>query len=96
MDALLQLLDSTAVAAVAAVPLIVAIVEAIKRTIPGFNADRWGALTAVAVGVALSLAYEVPSLDAPFPTWRDAVVAGVVLGLAASGLYSGYKAARGS
>lgn len=89
-------MDLDLVAGITAVPLIVGMVELIKRAFPRFNADRWGALTAAAVGIVLSCAYQVPSLDAPFAVWRDAVVVGIVLGLAASGLYSGVKAARNS
>lgn len=66
--------------------LVAGIVEAIKRGLgPGFNSDRWGALLALAVGVASGLAgvflgwYELP--------YGQAVLAGLTAGLTASGLY---------
>lgn len=71
----------------AGVPLVVALVEAMKRAWPELE-PRWYPLVALFWGVALNLAlalmlgYEL----------GPALLLGVVAGLAASGLYSGSKA----
>ncbi|MHB1133723.1 MAG: hypothetical protein ACYC4L_15225 [Chloroflexota bacterium] len=72
----------------AGVPLIVALVEATKATVPGLD-KRYYALLAVGWGLALNLlaAY---ALATPY---LDGGVEGLVAGLAAAGLYSATKAA---
>ncbi len=71
----------------AGVPIIVALVELVKRTVPELG-ERWWPLLAVAFGEALNLGLA-------YGTGSDLLTAGVlglVAGLAASGLYSGGKA----
>ena len=70
----------------AGVPLIVALVEASKATVPALD-RRYYALLALGWGVALNLlaAY---ALGLPY---LEAGVAGTVAGLAAAGLYSAAK-----
>lgn len=85
--------DPTALtmAGVAVVPLIVALVEVAK----GFGLPaRWGAGLAVVLGIAASLGYQATGPDWPDPRdWANALIVGLALGLAASGLYSGARAA---
>ncbi len=73
-------------AGLAGVPLIVALVEAVKRTFPELEA-RWWPVLALAWGVALNLGLAA----ALGRDWRTALVLGVVAGLAAAGLYSGTR-----
>ena len=84
-------LDPTAlsVAGVAAVPLIVALVEGAKQAgLP----PRWAAGVAIALGLLVSLGYQ--AVDGPLDgrAWLDAFVIGLALGLSAAGLYSGTRA----
>ncbi len=69
----------------AGVPLIVALVQACKAWV---RDERYWPLLALAWGLAINLfaAYALPS------DWRQAIVYGVVAGLAAAGLYSAGKA----
>lgn len=69
------------------VPLIVALVEAVKRVFPGLE-QRWYPLVALACGEGLNLALALTQGQ----DWRAALVLGLIAGLAASGLYSGGKA----
>jgi di/tricarboxylate transporter len=70
---------------VALIPLIVGLVELVKQLgLP----SRYAALVAVALGVGAGFLL-TPSDPA------QAVVVGIMLGLSASGLYSGTKAALG-
>ncbi|MCL4535917.1 MAG: hypothetical protein M1370_12255 [Bacteroidetes bacterium] len=71
----------------AGVPLIIALVEGVKRVFPGLE-PRWYPLVALACGEALNLALGLSQGQ----DWRAALVLGLVAGLAASGLYSGGKA----
>lgn len=71
-----------------AVPLIIAIVEALKRGL-GIS-PNYAAILALAIGLALALASSAVTAD---PTgsaerWLQAVIQGLTLGLSASGLYS--------
>jgi hypothetical protein len=76
-------------AGVAAVPLIVALVAMLRGT---FKMDaRFAALAAVLIGVALNVGYAYQT-GAPVNLYI-AIVTGLTLGLSASGLYSGAKAA---
>lgn len=64
-------------------PIVVAFVEAAKRLlIPG----RWAPLVALACGVALAFIFP------PDAAWRNELAAGILSGLAASGLWSGTRA----
>lgn len=74
---------------VAAVPVIIALVELVKRS---FHLDsRWAALAAVIFGLlggaAVHLAHETDH------TLAQALFGGLLAGLSAAGLYSGVKAA---
>jgi len=78
--------DST-YAGIVAVPLIVGLVEVVKRAgLP----ERFAPLVSMALGLALSLGYMATSGDA---AWMDSLVIGIALGLSASGLYSSGKTA---
>ena len=69
----------------AAVPVVVGLVEVCKRWIAD---DRWYPIIALAFGVAINLTIA-------YQTGTDYLLAGlvgIVVGLAASGLYSGGKA----
>lgn len=72
--------DTTAITLT--IPLIVGMVAAIRQMVP--LPSRALPLLAVGTGVALSL------LADPDP-WRQAILTGVMMGLAASGLYAGGK-----
>ena len=73
---------------VLAVPLIVGIVEVAKQA--GLNVT-WSAPLALALGLALRLGYLLAAGSSEPTAWFDALVQGLALGLAASGLYSGVK-----
>lgn len=73
-------------AALVLTPIVTGAVEAIKR-IPGVALRSWLLpFLAIAAGVGLS------SVWTPELAWRDEVQAGVMSGLASSGLFSGAKA----
>lgn len=69
------------------VPFVIGLTEMAKRT--GKLPDRYVPFVSVALGVALAF------LIAPSLVWRDEVVAGIMAGLSASGLWSGTKAVAG-
>jgi hypothetical protein len=73
----------------AGVPVVVALVEVFKRWVTD---DRWWPILAVFFGVGLNLML-AGILKTPL---APAVVIGVVVGLAGSGLYSGDKTIRRS
>jgi hypothetical protein len=75
-------------AGVLAVPFIVGLVEAAKRL--GLD-SVWATPLAVGLGVALSLGWQTAAAYPAAAPWMSAVLWGVALGLAASGLYSGAK-----
>jgi len=66
----------------AVVPLIVGLVELIKKT--GLT-TRYAPLASLLIGVGLT--FLVPGIA----TWQEAVVQGLIAGLISSGLYSGQK-----
>ena len=77
------------VAGVAAVPLIVALVEGVKQAgLP----PRWAAGTAIVLGLLVSLGYQAVGGPSDGRAWLDATVVGLALGLSAAGLYSGARA----
>lgn len=77
-------------AGVAAVPLIVALVEAAKAAgLP----PRWAGVLAVVLGLLTSLAYRATESVSDGRAWVDATLLGLALGLSAAGLYSGTRAA---
>ena len=66
---------------IVAVPIIIGIIEVLKRAgLP----DKYAPITALVLGVAWSFAIGGTSVTSVFD--------GIVAGLSASGLYSGYKA----
>lgn len=77
---------------VAGVPislLIVGLVEAAKRAgLP----SRYAGLAAIGIGVALFVAGVATQTWPEFTPWWEAIIAGVIAGLTASGIYSGMKA----
>lgn len=84
---------SFGLAGAAAVPLIVALVEAAKQA--GLPA-RWAALLAVVLGLLLSLGFQAAGGTSDSRGWADATLAGLALGLSAAGLYSGARATQGA
>ncbi len=81
-----------AIALVIIVPVILGIVEMLKRL--GMN-SKWAPLASVGIGVLLMLAGTTAEAYPGFAPWIIAIIVGLVLGLAASGLYSGQKKLRG-
>jgi hypothetical protein len=76
------------IAGVASVPLIMGLVEVAKGM--GLS-PRWAPAVSLGLGLALSLGYRA-ALDVPAGAeWAQAVLSGLALGLAASGLYSGAR-----
>ena len=73
----------------AAVPVIIGLVEIVKRWIAD---DRWYPLIALVLGMAINAAIAYQTAG----NYLLAVLIGVVAGLAASGLYSGQKTVRSS
>lgn len=76
-------------AGVAAVPMIVGLVEVGKRL--GLS-EKVAPVMSMLFGLALSLGYQFVQGGDP-RSWVDAVVIGLALGLSASGLYSSGKTA---
>lgn len=80
------------VASVPASLVIVAIVEALKRLFK-IEGDR-AIVLAVGVGVVVAVAAQTARMVPTFALWWETVVAGVLLGLAACGLFDAGKAVR--
>ncbi len=76
----------------AGVPLIVALIEGVKRVAPELS-PRWYPVIAVAVGMTLNLSGIYVVAGAGPVAAGNAMLAGLAAGLAAVGLYSGTKAA---
>jgi hypothetical protein len=81
------ILDATTLIGLGGVPVIIAIVELVKRT--AAPSDRWLPLFAVAVGVLVNV---FAANVASSPLAASAFV-GIVAGLAACGLYDARKVA---
>lgn len=79
--------ELTATAMIA--PLVVAMVEAIKRSGGPLIPHR--VMPLVSIAVALMLVWIVP----PVVGWREELLTALIAGLTASGLYSGGKAVSG-
>lgn len=75
-------------AGVLAVPFIVGLVEGAKRM--GLD-TVWATPVAVGLGVALSVGWQAAAAYPAAAPWLEALLWGIALGLAASGLYSGAK-----
>lgn len=74
-----------------AAALIAVIVEVCKQ----YGLDsRWAILAAIGTGVLLSVLNYVAQIVPGFDAWYQVVLAGIVAGLTAAGLYSGQKALR--
>lgn len=72
--------------------LVAGLVEALKRALgSGFNADRFGALLAIVVGVLTANAGA--AMDWYDATLGQATLVGLTAGLAAGGIYAGSKQA---
>ncbi|MCE5259930.1 MAG: hypothetical protein LLG44_12875 [Chloroflexi bacterium] len=69
--------------------IIVALVELAKRY--GL-ASRWSVLLAVGLGIGLAVVLQLAEIHPQVAVWAQVVLGGVILGLSASGLYSGGKA----
>ncbi len=80
----------TEYAGVLAIPLIIGLVEAVKRV--GLGAV-WATPLAIGLGLAVSVGYVAAQQLPGSEVWLDAVMWGLALGLSASGLYSGAKKA---
>jgi hypothetical protein len=84
-------MENASYGGVVAVPLFVGLVEVAKRA--GLRV-AWSAPLALGLGLALRLSYLLASDPGTPHSWVDALVQGLALGLAASGLYSGVKRLR--
>ncbi len=73
------------------VPVIVALVEAVKRAWPNLD-GRWYPLVAIALGVGWDCGLAFVLGGIPYPV---AAAWGILTGLTASGLFSSGKALRG-
>lgn len=79
-------IELTQFAGIAAVPFLVGLVEVAKRL--GMDAV-WATPLAIGLGVALSVGWQAVQVYPQAAPWFNAVLIGIALGLAASGLYSG-------
>ncbi|MCL5265248.1 MAG: transposase [Chloroflexi bacterium] len=84
-----SVMDLREVIGLAGVPVVVALVEVAKRSLPGMS-DRWypACSLIVALGLNLGIGWRL-GLDVV-----TVIVTGVVVGLAASGLYSQVKTVK--
>ncbi len=82
-----EIMDSTSLTFVA---LVSALVQLSKRYI---NSD-YAPLLSIAFGIFFSLGYYFSHLDLACSNWFIAVVRGIIIGLAASGLYSNINMAN--
>ncbi len=81
-----------AIAGIPASVLVVGLVEAIKRL---FKVQGDGAIAvALVVGVVLAAGAHMASISPAFGEWWQAVIAGLVVGLAACGLYDAGQAIK--
>jgi hypothetical protein len=70
--------------AIAVIPIIIAIIQALKMT--GWVKDRFAPLISIALGVLIGFIANHDSADL-----SNTILTGVTYGLSASGLYSGVK-----
>jgi len=78
------------VGAVPVLLLIMALVQVIKIVF-GLEESRYVPLIAIGLGVLFAGGIQLAEMFPGFGEWYTMVVAGIVVGLAASGLYSGGK-----
>ena len=81
------------VAGVPAAVVVVALVEAVKAV--GKIEGNRAIVVAVIVGVGVALAAQAATIWPAFALWWETVIAGVLLGLAACGLYDAGQAIKG-
>jgi len=95
MEVIVDLLESPLLASalVLAVPLILGIVQAIK-TVFKIEDDRWKPVVSIGTGMVLALLGLVSQKIPSAGEWILTLLLGLILGLAASGLYSSAKAVR--
>jgi hypothetical protein len=82
---------------VAAAPLVLAVVQALKAT--GVTSSRWAMPAACLVGILICFLVAAAGLVEGFALWHDwalAVLVGIASGLSAAGLYSGGQKVVGS
>jgi hypothetical protein len=77
-------LSTVSASAVAIVPIIIALVQALKMV--WNKADRFAPIVSIGLGILITLVADHNSAD-----WSNSLLSGVVYGLSASGLYSGLK-----
>jgi ABC-type uncharacterized transport system permease subunit len=80
-----ELISSITLGATATVPVVVALTQMIKMT--GFISEKYMPFVAIAMGILVSFLFAHESRD-----WSANILAGILFGLAGSGLYSGLKA----
>lgn len=80
-----------AVFGIPAAVIIVVLVQVFKQY--GLQ-SKWAVLVAMGLGIAFSAAVYLASISVEFAIWFKVVMAGLMTGLAAAGLYGGQKALR--
>lgn len=81
-----------AVFGIPAAVVIVVLVQVFKQY--GLQ-SKWAVLVAMGLGIGLSVCIYLASISVQFAVWFKVVMAGLMTGLAAAGLYGGQKALRG-
>lgn len=79
-----ELISSVTVGAAATVPIILALVQMIKMT--GWLDAKYAPFVSIGFGILISFLLAHDSRD-----WSANILAGILFGLAASGLYSGIR-----
>lgn len=80
-----ELITSITLGAAATVPIIVALVQIVKMT--GWVQDKYAPFVSIGAGILISFLLAHETQD-----WSANTLAGILFGLAASGLYSGVQA----
>ena len=80
-----EILNSITLGATATVPIVVALTQIVKMT--GFVKDKYMPFIAILMGIIVSFLFAHESRD-----MSANILAGILFGLAGSGLYSGLKA----
>jgi len=62
-------------------------VGVIKKTLPSFDSERFGAITAIGIGVVVAVAASLTNAGGVTLPIAEAVFLGAISGAAASGLY---------
>jgi len=74
--------------------LTLAIVQLIKWVFPEMAGNRWLPLVAVGTGIALAVGYQLSGISPAFANWLETIVAGLLAGLASSGLWDNKRMAE--